>query len=89
MKLQDCLNNIKSKVEEAITDNGSEGKTSVIRSQGVINMLHEVIKTSLIRNGVNANLIHPPHGQSNGEKTLAGFLKLPDSSHKCNFVIKQ
>ena len=38
-------------------------------------MLHEVVKTSLINNGVNANLIHPPLGQSNGEKTLAGFLK--------------
>lgn len=75
MTLQDCLNNIKTTVEDAITKNGTVGKTSVIRSQSIINMLHEVVKTSLIQNGVNANLIHPPLGQSNGEKILAGFLK--------------
>ncbi len=75
MTLQDCLNNIKTTVENAITTNGTAGKTSVIRSQGVINMLHEVVKTSLIQSGVNSTLIHPPLGQSNGERTLAGFLK--------------
>lgn len=75
MTLQVCLNNIKTTVEDAITKNGTVGKTSVIRSQSIINMLHEVVKTSLIQNGVNANLIHPPLGQSNGEKILAGFLK--------------
>jgi hypothetical protein len=75
MTLQDCVDNIKTTVENAITNNGTDGKISVIRSQGVINMLHEVVKTSLIQNGVNTNLIHPPLGQSNGEKTLAGFLK--------------
>lgn len=75
MTLQDCVSNIKITVENAITTNGTEGKTSVITSQGVINMLHEVIKNSFIQNGVNASLIHPPLGQSNGEKTLAEFLK--------------
>ena len=75
MTLQDCVNNIKTTVEHAIIINGTSGKTSVIRSQSVINMLHEVVKTSLIQNGVHADLIHPPLSQSNGEKTLAGFLK--------------
>ena len=75
MTLQDCVNNIKTTVENAIIINGTSGKTSVIRSQSVINMLHEVVKTSLIQNGVHADLIHPPLSQSNGEKTLAGFLK--------------
>jgi hypothetical protein len=75
MTLQDCVNNIKTTVENAITTNGTAGKTSIIRSQGVINMLHEVVKTSLIQSGVNPTLIHPPLGQSNGERTLAGFLK--------------
>jgi len=75
MTLQGCLDNIKITVENAIIANGTVGKTSIIRSQGVINMLHEVVKTSLIQKGVNPNLIHPPLGQSNGEKTLAGFLK--------------
>ena len=56
MTLQDCVNDIKTIVENAITTNGSAGKTSVIRSQGVINMLHEVVKTSLI--------IHVAHLQS-------------------------
>ena len=75
MTLQDCVNNIKTTVENAIIINGTSGKTSVIRSQGVINMLHEVVKTSLIQNGVHADLIYPPLSQSNGKKTLAGFLK--------------
>lgn len=75
MTLQNCVNNIKRTVENAITINGTAGKISVIRSQGVINVLHEVVKTSLIQNGVNTSLIHPPLGQSTGEKTLAGFLK--------------
>ncbi|WP_396632385.1 hypothetical protein [Maribacter sp. R86514] len=75
MTLQDCVDNIKSTVENAITTNGTTGKTSVIRSQGVINLLHEVVKSSLISIGIDAALIHPPLGQSNGEKTLAGFLK--------------
>ena len=75
MLLQDCVNCIKIKVEIAIKNNGAEGKNSLIRSQVVINMLHEVVKTSLVQNGVNQTLIHPPLGQSNGEKTLAGFLK--------------
>lgn len=75
MTLQDCLNKIKSTVETAITTKGSKGKDSAIRSQEVINILHEVIKTSLIQNGVNPTLIHPPLRQSRGEKKLAGFLK--------------
>lgn len=75
MTLQDCLNTIKSTVENAITTNGAAGKTSVIRSQGVINLLHEVVKNSFVQNGINADLIHPPLGESKGEKTLAGFLK--------------
>ena len=75
MTLQDCIHSIKTTVENAIKTNGTAGKTSAIRSQGIINMLHEVVKTSLIQSGVNADLVKPPLGQSNGEKTLAGFLK--------------
>jgi|SRR5680860_116371 len=75
MTLQDCLEQIKTRVEDAIRANGSAGKKSLITSQQLINLLHEVVKHSFIADGVNAGLIHPPLGQSNGEKTLAGFLK--------------
>ena len=75
MTLQNCLQEIKLQVENAITTNGTAGKRSLIASQRLINLLHEVVKTSLVAQGVNPILIHPPIGQSNGEITLAGFLK--------------
>jgi hypothetical protein len=75
ISLDDALEMIKLSVEDVIRFSGSSGKKSLITSQQLINLLHEVIKSSLVSEGVNSNLIHPPIGQSNGEKTLAGFLK--------------
>ena len=75
MRLQECTEKIKQEIEQAIRNDGSSTYTSLIRSQKVINLLHETIKNSLISHGVNSSLIHPPLGQSQKEKTLAGFLK--------------
>ncbi|MDE0472814.1 MAG: hypothetical protein OXH57_12835 [Ekhidna sp.] len=73
--LVEALEMIKLAVEDVIRDSGSKGKTSLITSQQLINLLHEVVKSSLVSEGVNPTLIQPTVGQSNGEKTLAGFLK--------------
>lgn len=73
--LEEALEIIKLSVEDVIKHSGATGKNSLIASQQLINILHEVVKSSLVNEGVNQNLIHPPIAQSNGEKTLAGFLK--------------
>ena len=75
MILLDGLEKIKELMEEAIELGGEKGKRSLITSQKPINILHEVIKYSLINNGINPNLIRPQIGKSGGEITLAGFLK--------------
>ncbi len=75
MSLQACLENIKQQIEQSILEDGVEGKNSLIRSQSLINILHELVKTSLIDEGVSPGLIYPPPGISFGEKVLAEFLK--------------
>ena len=75
MILAEGLENIKRMVENAIREDGAKGKKSLITSQKHINILHEVVKYSLVANGVNPDLIKPPLGKSSGEITLAGFLK--------------
>lgn len=69
------LENIKSLIELAIYERGEAGKRTVINSGKIINVLHEVVKSDLIRNGVRRNLIKPQLGSSKPEITLAGFLK--------------
>lgn len=73
--LNEALQLIKVAVEDVIQHSGSTGKTSLITSQQLINLLHEVVKSSLVSAGVNATLINPPIGQARGEVTLSGFLK--------------
>lgn len=75
IELPEALEIIKSSVENVIEHSGSSGKTSLITSQQLINLLHEVVKNSLIVEGVNPSLLNPQIGQANGEKTLYGFLK--------------
>ncbi|MFQ5709861.1 MAG: restriction endonuclease [bacterium] len=76
ISLQDALIQIKKLIEEAIATEGEGGKRSVINSGKPIGMLHDVVKSALIRNGVNAQLIKPALGATRGELKLAGFLKL-------------
>lgn len=75
---QNALNSIKRSIERAIRRAGTEGKNNLIRSQKPIKLLHEVVKSELIRSGVNQKLISPPLGQSHGEFSLAGFFKKKD-----------
>jgi len=75
ISLSEALEIIKLAVEDVIRHSGATGKTSLITSQQLINLLHEVVKSSMVNEGVNGSLLQPPIGQSRGEKTLAGFLK--------------
>lgn len=75
ISLSEALEIIKLAVEDVIKHSGATGKTSLITSQQLINLLHEVVKSSMVNEGVNGSLLQPPIGQSRGEKTLAGFLK--------------
>lgn len=75
INLGEALQIIKSSIEEVIQVSGSKGKESLIRSKLLINPLHEAVKSSLVEEGVNPDLLHPPIGQTKEEKTLAGFLK--------------
>ncbi|MFA4922761.1 MAG: hypothetical protein WC557_01040 [Ignavibacteriaceae bacterium] len=76
INLSDCLEQIKTLFENAIRVNGDAGKKNVINSKHVINILHEVVKSSLVENGINPGLINPRLGETRGEVKLAGFVKL-------------
>jgi hypothetical protein len=73
--LQEALNEIKETIETAITTGGTTGKNNLIRSQKPIKLLHEVVKSELVKNKVNAELIRPKLEQSKGELSLSGFFK--------------
>lgn len=75
LSLEEGVGNIKNLIESAVQEKGVEGKKSAINSSRPINILHDVVKSELIRKGVNPDLINPRLGQFKGEKTLAGFLK--------------
>lgn len=71
--IQEAVNEIKQKVEEAILIS-EQAKTSLIRSQKLIRPVHEAIKSELIRNGLPPTTIFPALG-TNSEIKLSGFLK--------------
>lgn len=73
-----ALSTFKQLIEEAIVTGGVDGKTSVIRSSGLINLIHEAVKQELVRQGVDSSLIFPPQNESKPEIKLAGFLKQKD-----------
>lgn len=58
--------------------NGQKAKEALIRSQKLINYVHEFVKRDLIENGIDPKLIYPPVGQTKPELKLAGFLKQKD-----------
>jgi hypothetical protein len=74
----EALASIKAVLEKTISTLGETGKTSLIRSQKPIKLIHEVIKTSLISSGINPENIKPRLGASSGELKLSGFLKKKD-----------
>lgn len=94
--LQEAINQVKAMIEGAITIGGTEAKNNLIRSQQPIKLLHEVVKSELIRYGVDRNSIKPSLGSSAGELKLAGFFKqkdqdicvLPSAARPCAETLK-
>jgi len=75
ISVQEAVNRIKSSIEAAIVSGGTTAKNNLIRSQQPIKLLHEVVKSELLRLNVNERCINPPLGESAGELKLAGFVK--------------
>ena len=68
----------KQMIEDAIITGGTKGKESIIRSSGLINLIHDAVKDALIEEGVNPDNIYPPLGATKPEIKMAGFLKQKD-----------
>ncbi len=85
--LQNAVNTIKTSIEQSISTatfdiktypTGRDAKEALIRSQKLINHIHEVVKLSLHEELTNRNIaheIHPPIGFSSPELAVAGFIK--------------
>ena len=84
MSLEKILKKIKNEFEVAIKtakfngntyDNGNKAKEALIRSQKIINYIHDFVKEDFIRAGVAKNKIYPPIKHTNPELKIQGFLK--------------
>lgn len=84
MRTESILKIIKGEFDKAITtarfngkkySNGNKAKEALIRSQKIINYIHELIKKEFIKNGVNKNRIYPPIKSTSPELKIKGFLK--------------
>lgn len=84
MRMENILKRIKDEFDGAITSasfngshyaNGNKAKEALIRSQKIINYIHEYIKKDFINNGISRNKIFPPINSSNPELKIRGFLK--------------
>ena len=73
-----ALKIIKSAISDAIRFGGNTSKGNLIKTKKIINILHEVVKSEFVKNGVKAKHIKPGLGLSNGELKLAGILKKKD-----------
>lgn len=73
--IDEQLIEFKQMIEKAIIENGEDGKTSVIRSSDLINLIHDAVKFELIKQGINREKIFPPLKKKSPEIKLAGFLK--------------
>jgi hypothetical protein len=75
MDIWTAVENFKKLIDTSIISGGNREKTAMIRSSRPILNIHEAVKTQLIQNRVNPNLIYPPLGMRSPELKLAGFLK--------------
>lgn len=82
--MENVMVQIKNMLEHSITTgtfngavylNGQKAKESLIRSQKLINLVHEKVKQELIAHGVKPENIFPPLNNSNPELELTGFFK--------------
>ncbi|MEN3190479.1 MAG: hypothetical protein ABDK78_06130 [Atribacterota bacterium] len=84
MNIYDILRQIKIDFDKAILSaqfngksyaNGNKAKEALIRSQRIINYIHEFVKNEFKRCGVPPQMIFPPIGTSKPEIKIKGFLK--------------
>lgn len=84
LRLDRILKIMKEDLEEVISSssfngekkkNGHEAAISFIRSQGLINHMHDHIKDQFIQAGVDPDDITPAYGESKPERSLAGYYK--------------
>ncbi len=84
MNIQQVLKNIKNEFETAIRTssfagnrylNGNKAKEALIRSQRLINYLHNIIKNEFMKCGVNPNKLYPRLNLTKPEISIEGFLK--------------
>lgn len=75
LSIQEAVDNFKKLIEDSILQGGIEAKEAMIRSSRPINNIHEAVKSSLIKAGIDRHRIYPPLGASSPEMKLAGFLK--------------
>ena len=84
MDINEVLKRIKVELEKAITtalfngklySDGNKAKRALIRSQRLINYIHESIKIELINHGVNPDKIYPHLNSTKPEIKIQGFLK--------------
>ena len=82
--IEECMVAIKNNIEQSITtasfsgkvyDNGHKAKEALIRSQKLINYLHELVKSNFVRLSIDPTQIYPPPNKTRPELKLAGFLK--------------
>jgi hypothetical protein len=84
MEIENVIREIKNVYEAAILSgsfngqiytNGLEAKQALIRSQQIINLIHEFVKSEFVNLGIRPSVIFPPVGQPSPEIKLRGFLK--------------
>ena len=73
--IDEQLLKFKKLIELAIETDGENGKSSIIRSSTLINLIHDAVKHELIKHGANPDNIYPKLGESRPEIKIAGFLK--------------
>ncbi len=78
MTIGSILLQMKTEFESAIIKNGATAQTSLIRSQKLINILHNQVKEEFIKLNVPSCSIYPPLGYSNPEVKISGLLKAKD-----------
>ena len=83
--IEEQLIKFKQMIENAILADGEKGKTSVIRSSDLINLIHDAVKYELIKQGVNKNKIFPTFRKKESRNKIGRFFKTKHwISKQCN-----
>lgn len=69
------LKKVKRMLEDDIISRGEVGKTKLIRSSMLINLIHDAVKYELIKHGIKQENIFPHLGETTPELKIAGLLK--------------